>query len=215
MPDTEQTGGFLLRWSERKQAARKGETPPAEPREGGDQGAEAAAAPEVEPAPLPGLGPAREPIRQPAPEPILTDADMPPVESLDGHSDYSGFLSRGVSAGLRRQALARLFQSPHLNLPDRLDDFPEDFTRFAPLGDLITADRRHQLDLAVRHLIEQDTEAAPAAQTHIVAPPRDGGDPSENRRRGAEPPNDRGAAVSQEDAGWSDGPAPPSPAEPA
>jgi hypothetical protein len=214
MPDTEQAGGFLARWSERKQAARKGKTPPAESRDGGNQAAETAAAPEVEPAPRPELGPAREPIRQPAP--VLTDADMPPLESLDGHSDYSGFLSRGVSAALRRQALARLFHSPHLNLTDCLDDFPEDFTRFDPLGDLVTADMRHQLGLAAGRLLEETAQCQPAAEVGLAGPARDYGAPPENRGRGAEPTTDRGAAVtSPEGAGSSDGAAPPSPMVPA
>ncbi len=91
---------------------------------------------------------------------------MPPLESLGASSDYSGFLSRGVSAALRRQALARLFHSPHLNVTDGLDDFDEDFTRFEALGDLITSDMRHQLEVAARRLAERankEQEAIPEA----------------------------------------------------
>jgi hypothetical protein len=102
MEDAEREGGFLARWSERKQAARQGAPLPAEP---SILTTEAPAAAEGAPGPGP----------EPPAERALTDADMPPLDSLDGHSDYSGFLSRGVSPALRRQALAQLFHSPHLS----------------------------------------------------------------------------------------------------
>jgi hypothetical protein len=102
---------------------------------------------------------------------------MPPLDSLDGHSDYSRFLSRGVSPALRRQALAQLFRSPHLNLATGLDDFPEDYTRFEALGDLITADMRHQAEVAARRLAAyQEPEGAEpevvdtAARCEVPAP---------------------------------------------
>ena len=40
------------------------------------------------------------------------DADMPPLQSLGPESDYSGFMSPGVSEELRRLALRKLFHSP-------------------------------------------------------------------------------------------------------
>jgi hypothetical protein len=155
-------GGFLARWSGLKQAARRGEAPPAHadsnlgladlsPEPGAAAGFNASE------------GPA-EPAGESAPEATLTDADMPPLESLDGHSDYSGFLSPGVSAGLRRQALARLFHSPHLNVTDGLDDFDEDFTTFRPLGGLVTADMRHHAERAARRLAGLAGEGTDSAQ---------------------------------------------------
>ncbi len=85
---------------------------------------------------------------------------MPPLDSLDGFSDYSGFLSRGVTASLRRQALAQFFHSPHLNVTDGLDDFAEDYTRFEAMGDLVTADMRHQLDVAAQRLARRRADEA-------------------------------------------------------
>jgi hypothetical protein len=146
MTDTERGGGsFLARWSERKQRAREG---PA-------QAADAAptAAPLAETS-------AAEPE---APERLLTDADMPPLESLDANSDYSVFLSPGVSESLRKKALARLFHSPHLNITDGLDDYAEDYTSFAALGDLVTADVRHRLEQSAERLADEDTGAQAAA----------------------------------------------------
>ncbi|MCH7880797.1 MAG: DUF3306 domain-containing protein, partial [Proteobacteria bacterium] len=41
--------------------------------------------------------------------PVLTDADMPPVDTLTEESDFSGFMSSGVSDELRNRALRKLF----------------------------------------------------------------------------------------------------------
>lgn len=201
MPDTEHAGGFLARWSERKLLARKGKTPPADAGEVKEPVTEPTQA--VEPAPPPAGESAREPV--------LTDADMPPLESLDSTSDYSGFLSPGVSATLRRQALARFFHSPHLNATDGLDDFAEDYTRFHPLGDLITADRRHQLDRAARLLLGQTSEEGPTAGT---GPSRPSGEPlpSGGTRLGAELPAASGSGPADpEDTSSVANPTPPSP----
>lgn len=145
MENTEHEGGFLARWSERKQSARQGAVLPADP-------------------PIHATEPeaAKPSAEQPA-QPVLTDADMPPLASLDGRSDYSGFLSRGVSTALRRKALGQLFHSPHLNVTDGLDDFAEDYTAFESMGDLITADLRHQAEVAARRLAKCAMDAAEEA----------------------------------------------------
>jgi hypothetical protein len=88
----------------------------------------------------------------PAPEP--TDADMPPIESLTIDSDYSGFMSAKVSESLRRAALRKLFHSAELNVVDALDDYAEDFTTFTGLGEIITADMRHQLEVEAKRQAE-------------------------------------------------------------
>jgi len=80
-------------------------------------------------------------------EAVPTDADMPTLESLSSESDYSGFLSPGVSDELRRLALRQLFGATKFNIRDGLDDYDEDFTRFAKLGDVITSDLRHRLEM--------------------------------------------------------------------
>ncbi len=55
--------------------------------------------------------------------PALTDADMPPIESLDEDSDYSAFMSEGVSDELRNLALRKLFKAPVFNIRDGLDEY--------------------------------------------------------------------------------------------
>ncbi|MDJ0739230.1 MAG: DUF3306 domain-containing protein [Gammaproteobacteria bacterium] len=90
--------------------------------------------------------------------PALTDADMPPLESLDDESDYRGFLSEKVSESLRRAALRKLFHSSAFNVVDGLDEYADDFTTFETLGDIVTADMRHQQE------IEAQREAARIAE---------------------------------------------------
>jgi len=92
------------------------------------------------------------------PAPALTDADMPPLESLDEQSDYSGFFSPKVSAELKRLALRKLFHSASFNVTDGLDDYAEDFTQFAALGDIITQDMRHMMDVIKQREAKQAAE---------------------------------------------------------
>lgn len=96
--------------------------------------------------------------------PALTDADMPPIESLDENSDYSGFLSPEVSEGLRKLALRKLFHLPSFNVRDGMDDYDGDYTEFAGLGNLVTADMKHALEVEAKRKLEQlaelDSDAA-------------------------------------------------------
>lgn len=105
------SGGFLRRWSERKQACTTSALPPADTRSG---------------------------ERQVAPG----DEDMPPLESLDADSDYSGFLSPGVSDRLHRLALRKLFLGAEFQVCDGLDDYDRDYHQLQPLRGLLagTAD---------------------------------------------------------------------------
>lgn len=80
------------------------------------------------------------------PERVLTDADMPPLETLDEKSDYSPFMSPGVSDGLRRAALRRLFCSPELNHLCELEGEFYDTFGLTPLGSIVTYDMRAALE---------------------------------------------------------------------
>ena len=79
--------------------------------------------------------------------PVLTDADMPPIESLDESSDFSGFMSEGVSDELRNLALRKLFRAPAFNIRDGLDEYDEDYTFFEKLGDVVTCDMKHHIEM--------------------------------------------------------------------
>lgn len=147
------TGGFVARWSRLKRAAAPPVTDPlAAPTDPAIQSTA------VQPA---------EPQKPP-----LTDADMPPLETLDEHSDYSGFLSEQVSEALRRQALRKLFHSAAFNLCDGLDDYAGDFTSFEKLGDIVTSDMRHQLALAeekLKSVLAADQETSPETAVERAA----------------------------------------------
>jgi len=88
------------------------------------------------------------------PEPVLTDADMEPIESLTENSDFSKFMSSGVSDDLRNLALRKMFKAPFFNIRDGLDEYDEDYTTFEKLGDIVTADMRHQMELEAERKAE-------------------------------------------------------------
>jgi hypothetical protein len=133
---------FLSRWSRRKQASEQ----------------DLAAVEEAGPA-----------TPEEAPPP-LTDADMPPLESLHENSDYSGFLSPEVTDELRQLALQKLFRSASFNVCDGLDDYAEDYTSFEKLGDLMTADLRFRLRQEAERAAERaNAEATVPEQVEEIA----------------------------------------------
>jgi hypothetical protein len=101
------------------------------------------------------------------PAPALTDADMPPVESLTAESDFTMFLSEGVSDALRRTALRKLFHLPEFNILDGLNDYDEDYTKFEKLGDVVTYHQRSMLareEAAKKAAAEQEAAEQEAAE---------------------------------------------------
>lgn len=127
----------------------------------------------------------QEPPAAPAPEPpattpVLTDADMPPIESLDGDSDYSPFFSAGVSESLRQRALQKLFHSGLYNERCPLDGEYYDCRGYEPLGSVITHEMREEMEREAAKLKEQ-AQAALTGDTKrndaspIDSRPADGG----------------------------------------
>lgn len=147
-------GVFLERWSRRKTAARKGETDvePLSASTATELSGEDAAAAGAE---LP---------------PQLTDADMPPLESLDKDSDYSVFMSPGVSEQLRTMALRKLFHLPAFNITDGLNDYDEDYTRFAGLGGMVTHEMQRMLKRELEAKAASVEEVQAAAEEEAVSP---------------------------------------------
>lgn len=148
LPDGD--ASFMSRWSRRKAAARQ----PA---------VEATKTGEVEATAPPAVTPVDEPAADRATASV-DESDLPPLESLDADSDYRGFLSPRVSEKLQRLALRKLFLSGGFNVRDGLDDYDDDFTQFEPLGNIITADMRHQQEVeaereAHRRLAQSEAEA--------------------------------------------------------
>lgn len=103
-------------------------------------------------------------------EPLLTDADMPPIESLTASSDVSAFFNKGVSAALRKAALRYVFQQPEFNVRDGLNDYDGDYTVFEPLGDTITSDMKFHAARKEKNRLEAEAkkaeEALKAQQEH-------------------------------------------------
>lgn len=137
-------GDFLARWSQRKLEARREDAGP------GAQPEEMEPLPGVADA---GTGQPEPPVRE------LTDADMPAIETLDAESDYAAFMSPGVSDGLRRLALRKLFKQPDFNVTDGLNDYDHDYTRFASLGSVVTHEMKRML---LRELQGRPAESPPA-----------------------------------------------------
>ncbi len=148
--DSTEQESFLSRWSRRKSGA--GDSP-VEPSEEVPDSAEDPAV--VEPS---------------EDSPVLTDEDMPPIESLDQDSDYSGFMSSGVSEKLRKMALRKLFQSAGFNIRDGLDDYDDDFTGFPALGNLITSDMKHQMEMAEKRKAEEAQDEAVSGTEEATGP---------------------------------------------
>ena len=109
-------------------------------------------------------------------EKALTDEDMPSLDTLDENSDYSGFLSPGVSEALRRRALRKLFSSAVFNIPDGLDDYDyddDDFTSFAALGDIVTSDMKHQAEVEAERARQAPSGTESATETEDGSSPVD------------------------------------------
>jgi Protein of unknown function (DUF3306) len=103
---------------------------------------------------------ARKTLAQQAPDPaapaepparVLTDADMPPVESLGKDSDYSMFFSPGVSEALRNRALHKLFRS---GLFDELCPLESEYYDFTG-EEVLEAGLAQKLAAAVRGEVER------------------------------------------------------------
>ncbi len=100
-------------------------------------------------------------------KPVLTDADMPDIESLDADSDFSGFMSEGVSDELRNLALRKLFRAPVFNIRDGLDEYDEDYTSFEKLGDIVTSDMKHRIEMEEQKLREKLAAESEAAEQEM------------------------------------------------
>jgi hypothetical protein len=104
-------------------------------------------------------------------QPALTDADMPAIESLTEDSNFSQFMSSGVSDKLRNLALRKMFKAPFFNIRDGLDEYDGDYTSFEKLGDIVTSDMRHQMEIEAQKKLEAEarelieSEAGPESDT--------------------------------------------------
>ena len=122
----EADGGFLSRWSQRKQAARQQERTA-----GGDDlaGMEPAGAADADTT-AQGDAALERPSQEETAAANQAAAESVDLETLGFESDYSVFLKDGVSTQLKNAALRRLWRSnPVLACLDGLNDYDEDFRK--------------------------------------------------------------------------------------
>jgi len=147
--------GFLARWSERKRAPvqHESEAPPAEPL---DPPVAEDGVPQSE------TGEAK---------PVLTDQDMPSLESLDEESDYSGFLSPGVSRELQRLALRKLFSAAKFQVRDGLDDYDADYNLLQPLRRVLAGVTQQEVAQQLQRATGKSGAGDEQAADHTAAEP--------------------------------------------
>jgi hypothetical protein len=151
--DTKESG--LSRWARRKQEAREAPAVVSE-------------MPAAEAESMLDLPPTDEIPEEPV---ALTDADMPDIDTLGEDSDFTGFMSSGVSDELRNLALRKLFHAPVFNIRDGLDEYDEDYTSFEKLGDIVTCDMKHQIEVQERkrrEALEREEQARAEAELENV-----------------------------------------------
>ncbi|MDW7745132.1 DUF3306 domain-containing protein [Halomonas sp.] len=79
-----------------------------------------------------------------APEPGSLDHTLPDPETLPVGSDIKAYLASGVSSGLRKRALRRLFAGSHYGIRDGLDDYDDDYReKLQPLAGEVAERLRH------------------------------------------------------------------------
>ena len=133
---TEDQGGFLSRWSQRKHSLAKGvelaePSLPVKPVASVDLKQKVAIAP-VEPA-------------QGAPDLIVNEQGteatpkLPPpptmedVHALTPQSDFKPFMRADVLPGVKNAAMKQLFKDPHFNVMDMMDIYVDDYSKPDPL----------------------------------------------------------------------------------
>lgn len=128
---TDNSGGFFSRWSQRKQAVKLGlaeeDISPNKVQDKAQdkpqpsvQNSEVSVA-NVKPE-------SADPAAEPPKLPTLSD-----VEQLTPDSDFSTFMTQGVSPEVRNAAMKKLFTDPHYNVMDGLDIYIGDYNTPDPL----------------------------------------------------------------------------------
>lgn len=183
------TGGdsdpFLKRWAKRKsRAERKSSSTesavdesPGEPGHdsGGSGNPREAGALEVDRS----MSDAASPDESADVEQEKGDEDMPSLDTIDQGGSVADFFSSRVSPALRQAALRRLFAQSSLPVGDGLDDYAEDYTKLTKLGDIVTTEMRHRMEVVRKRLLDrkQETDPSDAVADHdsdaVETPPEE------------------------------------------
>ena len=132
----EESGGFFSRWSQRKQAVKQG-APLAEPlpkpqeirseprsEQRTDQNGALATSPNK------ATGAKDQTAQTPEPVKVLTLED---VAKLTPESDFTSYMTQGVSPEVRNAAMKKLLADPHYNIMDGLDIYIGDYNTPDPM----------------------------------------------------------------------------------
>lgn len=106
-------------------------------------------------------------------QPAVDDADLPIWQQLD------------VDPETKRAALSSLFRQPEFNVVDRMNEYDDDFTQFKGLGNTITQQMKHMLNVAEQKT-RPDEEAIKPDLHHIA----DASSSDEQTKHISEPQND-------------------------
>jgi hypothetical protein len=120
---TEETGGFFSRWSQRKQAVKLGVAEEEKAPEKIAKSVPSGSAP---------LATVQQDMAETKAEPVKLPT-LADVEQLTPQSDFSTFMTQGVSPEVRNAAMKKLFTDPHYNVMDGLDIYIGDYNTPDPL----------------------------------------------------------------------------------
>ena len=70
----------------------------------------------------------------------VSNADLPPIESLTIDSDFAPFFKPQVDESVKRAALKQLFRDPRFNIMDGLDTYIDDYTQPDPIPSAMLED---------------------------------------------------------------------------
>jgi hypothetical protein len=120
---SENEGGFFSRWSQRKQAVKLGLAEEEKPHPKNPEPVQSKAAP---------LATSHQDAADNKAEPVKLPT-LADVEQLTPQSDFSSFMSQGVTPEVRNAAMKKLFTDPHYNVMDGLDIYIGDYNTPDPM----------------------------------------------------------------------------------
>ncbi len=120
---SENEGGFFSRWSQRKQAVKAGLVAEDRVEKKLQEPVQTKAAP---------LATAHQAAAESKAEPVKLPT-LADVEQLTPQSDFSSFMTQGVTPEVRNAAMKKLFTDPHYNVMDGLDIYIGDYNTPDPM----------------------------------------------------------------------------------
>jgi hypothetical protein len=172
----EEAGGFFSRWSQRKQAVKQGaplaEPLPKTPEPISKQTNELATPPNK------AMGAKDQTAQTPEPVKALTLED---VAKLTPESDFTAYMTQGVSPEVRNAAMKKLLADPHYNIMDGLDIYIGDYNTPDPMPEGMLAKMVGAQFLGLVKAPEDVAQSAPSeVQPQEATEAREASQPPEN-----------------------------------